>query len=51
MEQGAIGSPASKSLEGNDSPLIHDEPAEIRLPPSPTTKCPPELEVMQFHRR
>uniref|UniRef100_A0A0R3S3Y3 SAP30-binding protein n=1 Tax=Elaeophora elaphi TaxID=1147741 RepID=A0A0R3S3Y3_9BILA len=34
-----------KSAEGNDSPQIHDEPVEIRLPPSPTTKCCTELEA------
>ncbi|KAL3985591.1 HCNGP-like family protein [Acanthocheilonema viteae] len=34
-----------KSAEGNDSPQIHDEPVEIRLPPSPTTKCSTELEA------
>ncbi|CAG9533633.1 unnamed protein product [Cercopithifilaria johnstoni] len=34
-----------KSAEGNDSPQIHDEPVEIRLPPSPTTKCSTELET------
>uniref|UniRef100_A0A915PV85 SAP30-binding protein n=1 Tax=Setaria digitata TaxID=48799 RepID=A0A915PV85_9BILA len=34
-----------KSVEGNDSPQIHDEPVEIRLPPSPTAKCSTELEA------
>ncbi|VDK86893.1 unnamed protein product [Litomosoides sigmodontis] len=34
-----------KSAEGNASPQIHDEPMEIRLPPSPTTKCSTELEA------
>ncbi|KAM3716265.1 SAP30-binding protein [Dirofilaria immitis] len=34
-----------KSAEGNDSPKIHDEPIEIRLPPSPTAKCSAELEA------
>ncbi|VDM96494.1 unnamed protein product [Thelazia callipaeda] len=33
------------SAEGNDSPQIHDEIMEIRLPPSPSAKCPPELEA------
>ncbi|VDM21360.1 unnamed protein product [Wuchereria bancrofti] len=31
--------------EGNDSPQIHDDPVEIRLPPSPVTKCSAELEA------
>ncbi|KAK6109094.1 HCNGP-like family protein [Brugia pahangi] len=34
-----------KSAEGNDSPQIHDDPVEIRLPPSPVTKCSAELEA------
>ncbi|EFO20506.2 transcriptional regulator HCNGP [Loa loa] len=40
-----LGSLTPKSAEGNDSPQIHDEPMEIRLPPSPTAKCSTELEA------
>ncbi|VDM93153.1 unnamed protein product [Onchocerca ochengi] len=40
-----LGSLTPKSAEGNDSPQIPDEPVEIRLPPSPPTKCSPELEA------
>ncbi|VDN30223.1 unnamed protein product [Gongylonema pulchrum] len=43
-EQGIAGSPASKSVEGWESPAMHDDAVEIKLPPSPTAKCPPELE-------